>query len=65
MTVKEAQRRLEAVREVVGDDEKAHSREDELHRDVLQHIALGGRNGAALARIALQTRELDFARWCA
>lgn len=47
------------------DDEVAHSDEDELHRDVLGVIAGGALGGAELAREALKTRDLTFARWCA
>lgn len=47
------------------DDELAHSMEDALWEDVLRAIADGAPNAAELAKAALATKELDFARWCA
>jgi cob(I)alamin adenosyltransferase len=47
------------------DYEAAHSIEDDLHRLVLQLIADGAENGAEMAKAALRTTELDFARYCA
>jgi hypothetical protein len=49
----------------VGDDEAAHSMEDALRRDVLQAIANGSPDAVELARIALESESLIFARWCA
>ncbi len=65
MTEQEARERLEEIRGIAGDDEVAHSKEDEFHRDVLSLIATGCHNGQELARIAIQTSEIQFARWCA
>lgn len=41
----------------------AHSSEDALHREVLEAIAAGAPNAAALAAAALKSTELDFHRW--
>jgi hypothetical protein len=46
------------------DDETAHAREDQLHQAVLL-VAAKGLPVAALATIALRTRDIKFARWCA
>lgn len=48
-----------------SDDEAAHAAEDDLHTDVLKAIADGAPNSAELAREALRTKDIDFARWCA
>lgn len=45
-----------------GDNEVAHSREDHLHTEVLQAIAAGAPDPAALATAALQTRTIKFER---
>lgn len=54
--------RIEANRD---DDETAHSQEDDLYTDVLRAIADGAPNASELAREALRTVDIDFARWCA
>ncbi|WP_433701746.1 hypothetical protein [Nocardiopsis sp. CA-288880] len=54
--------RIEANRD---DDETAHSMEDDLYTDVLKAIAGGAPNATELAREALRTVDIDFARWCA
>lgn len=52
-----------------GDDEQAHSLEDQLHLAILRGIA--GKDGYSIlnfqecARIALRTQELTFVRHCA
>lgn len=67
MTVDEARRRLDDIREAAYemDDELAHDRESALRRDVLQAIADGSSDAVELARIALESESLNFARWCA
>lgn len=60
---------LETVQELVkdieknkGDDERAHCEEDELYLQVLRHHAV---QGCPLAKEALKTQDIVFARWCA
>ena len=67
LTMTEVLKRVEAIRKVaVNDDETAHSQEDTLHQDVLQAIADGRCDGPAdCARAALETRSIEFSRWCA
>lgn len=68
MTVDEVRARVEQIRQVLRDDEEAHMGEDALWRDVLDAIASGDHpEGQApfLAREALATTSLDFARWYA
>lgn len=71
MNAEEARERVEAIRAAAGDDEGAHSMEDELYRDFIAAIAQTvtdrGRPSAAaeVAQIVLMTQEIEFARWCA
>ncbi len=66
MDVAEVLRRVGEIANYVGDDERAHSMEDELHQDVLTAIAEDRCDyPSGCARAALMTLELDFARWCA
>lgn len=65
MTIEELQRRVDHIKAIAGDDESAHSEEDDLRRDVLQAIADGNPIAAALASLALTTSEIEFSRWCA
>ena len=63
--VKLAVERIEQIAEV-GDDEMAHSREDDLHQAVLEYLARNAPGPwCAYAREALKTQAIDFARWCA
>ena len=66
MTVDEVLKTVEEIREIAGDDEVAHVREDDLHFAVLSAIAKGECNDpVGCATAALKTAEIDFARWCA
>jgi hypothetical protein len=65
VTTKEAIKRIEEIKAIAGDDERAHGEEDEFRGDVLRAIADGAPNTQELARLALTTGEIDFQRWCA
>lgn len=66
LTVKEVQERVSKIRFISGDDEMAHSAEDELYAYVLQSIANGTcEDPATCAKAALETENIVFARWCA
>jgi hypothetical protein len=70
MTLKQARDRVEEIKRIAADDERAHGMEDDLRADVLKAIATGkhsgGHSGAVvLAQIALSTEDIEFARWCA
>ena len=56
--------RVQDIQAISGDDESAHSAEDELYRDVLRYYANGGTD-PELAKEALKTLDLEFERWCA
>lgn len=65
MTLEDAQRGVDKVRAMAGDNEGAHSEEDAFHMAVLASIAAGCENPAELAKIALQTEAIDYERWYA
>jgi hypothetical protein len=68
VNLKEVQKRVELIRSVAGDDERAHSYEDSLHYDVLSAIATGeikGKEARRCASLASTTEGIDFKRWCA
>ncbi len=65
MTTNDVKNEVELIEELAHDNEAAHGKEDELHQAVLLAIADGADNPAELAREALKTTELGFARWCA
>ncbi len=67
MTPDEARELVEKIRRAMNDDEVAHALEDELYERVLRHIFSMSTNKEAkvLAGIALETKMLEFARWCA
>jgi CHASE3 domain sensor protein len=66
MTLEEIQKRVEDIRATAGDDEVAHSREDDLRKDFIEYVAsLQNESLAAKARAVLETEKIDFYRWCA
>lgn len=66
MTKSEVANRVAEIRALRGDDEVQHSKEDELHRDVLLAIAEGrAEDPAGVARMALTSLRLKFNRWAA
>ncbi len=65
-SVRDVTRLVAALRKVANDDEVAHSQEEELHHAVLQSIADGtAQDPQAMAKAALKSRDISFARWCA
>jgi hypothetical protein len=66
-TVADVEREVARIESARGDDEIAHTLEDDLHQDVLRAIATGDHEDepSALAEAALKTRAIDFSRWCA
>lgn len=68
MTPTECRAAVERIRAMRGDDEMAHGAEDDLHVKVLRWIATEADHdglGPILAAIALETLDIEFARWCA
>lgn len=66
VSIAEVEREVERIRELAGDDESAHSAEDDLWEMVLRAIASGETDAPAeIAAAALKTKTVDFQRWCA
>jgi hypothetical protein len=66
MTVEKVRETIVRINDMAGDDEAAHSLEDKLHHDVLEAIAAGKcENPRELAREVIQTKNIQFSRWCA
>jgi hypothetical protein len=59
----EVRDRVEKIREQSDYDHIAHRLEDELYMDVLEAIAGGAEEPAALADAALATAQMQFSRW--
>ena len=57
--------RLKEILRNSFDDEAAHDLEDKLYVDVLEAIAAGHAEPEALAHLALESKKIDFSRWCA
>ena len=66
MTPKSVLARVAKIAKMAGDDESAHSAEDDLHKDVLSAIASGKCvDPKECARIAMTTTGIPFSRWYA
>lgn len=63
MTPEEIRARVAAID--ASDPEAAHGDEDDIRSGVLEAIAEGHPDPAAIAKAALETRGLDFPRWYA
>lgn len=50
---------------MAGDDESAHSAEEDLWEKVLFATAEGHPDASQMALVALRTKEIAFQRWCA
>jgi hypothetical protein len=65
LTVEEVRADVEKIRQEVGNDEGAHVLQDRLYVKVLEAIASGNPDAAALAKEALVVEEIHFSRWYA
>ena len=63
ITVAEVKRGIKRLKELSGDDERAHSLEDSLRFQVLLAIASGSDQAQLLAKEVLKTMDVDFSRW--
>ena len=61
--IKQEVAKIEAMK---GDDESAHSAEDELRAEFIALVAeAGSPELAAMAREVMKTEQIAFCRWCA
>lgn len=66
ISLAEAEREVERIRDIADDDEAAHGAEDDLWERALRTIASGETDDpAALAAAAPKTKTVEFQRWCA
>ena len=66
INIEEIKQSVQDIYEMREDDESAHSMEDSLYQEFINHIVETD-NGALgdMAREVLKTREIEFKRWCA
>lgn len=66
LTLAEIKAEVAHIKEIATDDESAHGAEDRLYREVLAHIGLHSTDAEAreMARAALFTQDIEFARRC-
>lgn len=64
MNLKEVKEAVNNIKESVIDFEGAHELEDDLYEAVLKEVVSGNPESKEMARIALQTREINFPRYC-
>ena len=65
LMIEEVRNEVARIKAMAGDDEAAHSAEDQLHANVLAAIADGHPFPEKIALEALRTLGIEFARWCA
>lgn len=65
MTKEDVIAKVAEIKSFPHDPESAHSYEDDLWYQVLQHIAEGATNAQELAAEAIKSYDIDFPRWCA
>jgi hypothetical protein len=65
MTTQEIKDRIQYIKDVSGDSEHAHSKEDKLAHDFIAYVATLDAPIAKKARLVLETYTIDFSRWYA
>ncbi|PEH04339.1 hypothetical protein CP356_05705 [Lactobacillus sp. UMNPBX5] len=65
MNLKEVKKTVNDIKESVVDFEGAHELEDDLYEAVLKEVVSGNPESKEMAREALKTKQIDFARYCA
>ena len=68
LTKKEAIEIVASIEKIKGDDETAHSKEDSLREWFIECCANGfytKKEMIEIGLIVLNTKDIDFARWCA
>tara|TARA_R110000737_G_C14623309_1_gene494003 strand:+ start:10056 stop:10259 length:204 start_codon:yes stop_codon:yes gene_type:complete len=59
--------RINDIKELRGDDESAHSLEDELYYDFIEYLSTAcvPLLVREKAKLILTTKKINFSRWCA
>lgn len=65
MNLQQVKHTVQLIDASKGDYEGAHEMEDDLYQSVLKEVASGNQEAKEMAREALKTKKIDFARYCA
>jgi hypothetical protein len=65
MTLEEIKARIEKIKAISDDPEAAHSAEDDLYRDFIDHVAKRKDKIGEMAYYVLKSKQLDFPRYTA
>lgn len=65
LTLEEIKIRIQEIKDISYDNEKAHGYEDQLREDILKAISEGAENAQEMAKLALSTNDIKFSRWYA
>ena len=65
MTKKEVIAKIQEIKNISGDDEVAHAKEDILYKTFIEFVSKRNDKLGEIARILLSTKDIDFSRWCA
>jgi hypothetical protein len=66
MSIDEVQKRISEIRELKHDAESAHAFEDDLYADFVRWVSQAGTTEQRhIAHLILETKLIDFPRWCA
>lgn len=65
MSIEEIETRLARIRDCADDPETAHAIEDSLHQGFIEYVASLEIPIAKKAKRVLESRKIEFPRWCA
>jgi len=66
MTILEALERVKTIEDMRDDPESARSYEDDLYEDFVRFVADKNKGKLGeIAKLILETKKMDFPRWCA
>ena len=66
MTLVEIEKMIQHIDDMSASDEYAHAKEDELYTEFVKFVAgYPDEKLAEMARAVLQTKKMNFCRWCA
>ena len=66
MDLKHIQKIIKQIKNQAGDDEGAHSLEDDLYHNFIEWLSQTRKDDIGImAKEIIKTEKIDFARWCA
>ena len=63
MTKEQIWARIQEIRDVKADNEKAHAKEDDLYFDFISFVSMRRDVLGEMAKTVLTTKHMDFHRW--